>query len=317
MTQRVLITLLLLSGLVAAQERVSMRRLADTVAIRRGPERLETVLYYFAASADMGAGDELEQGSSGHSEIYLDSGGLVELHMQAHAIIMQLSPEGDVIRFPWLTLGQMTGGERPLICELPGGVTCRLQQTEMEVRVDEGRMRIRNRGGQPVEVRGVISIERGSEGTGMLVLGQGEEAYLPLVRYIPEPPGRLQDSWSDLSLRHDGGFALDMSGEELVVSAADDPEAPQDDVLTVGGVRTLVDGERLLISNHRRPAQDPLSVQDILGRVSGSSEISPEAVQELLRRYSPEQLRQAGAEINAEQEAEGRRQRGEGGGSRP
>jgi len=305
--------LLLCSGVASGQEMVSVRRLADTVSIRRGPARSEHILYYFASSADLAAGDELEQGSSGHSEIALSGGGLVELHMQAHVIISRLDPQGDVLRFPWLTLAHMTGGERPLICELPGGVACRLQQTQMEVRVEPGRIRVRNRGSQPIAVRGVVSIERGSEGDGILTLGQGQEAYLPIVRYLPEPPGAVQDDWNDLVLRHGGGFALEPSGPELLVRPADDPEAPPDDVLTVGGVRTRVAGQTLHVTNHRRPVPEGLSVVEILTRITGNPNMTPEAVQAGLRLATPEELRAAGAALTAEQDAEAARQRGQSG----
>jgi hypothetical protein len=305
MTRSTLVAFALLATAAAlpAQERVAMRRMADTVAIRRGPDRTENVLYYFAASAELEAGDELEQGSSGHSQVYLSGGGLIELHNQAHMILLRLDPEADVVRFPWLTVGSMQSGERPLVCELPGGITTAMHQTLMEVRAEDGRIKIRNRGSQPIRVQGIISIEPGGQEAGTLELQQGQEAFLPLIRYSPDPPGKLRQLWGDLALRHNGGFALQPSGESLEVSAADDPEAPRDDVLTVGGVRTRLDGPVVSISNHRRPVPEPIDIYSILQRVSGSDEeLTPERVQELLRLYPIEELRAIGIGLSEERE---------------
>jgi hypothetical protein len=284
---------------------VSMRRLADTVAIRRGPDRTENVLYYFAASAELEAGDELEQGSSGHSEIHLSGGGIIELHNQAHAILLRLDEEADIVRFPWLTIANITSGERPLTCELPGGVITSMHQTLMEVRVEAGRIRIRNRGSQPIKVKGLIAIEPGDMSSGTLELGQGQEAFLPLIRYSPEPPGRLRQVWGDLALRHNGGFALHPAGEFLEVTEADDPEAPRDDVLTVGGVRTRLDGQSVSISNHRRPVPEALDIYKILQRLSGTTgELTPEQVKDLLLLYPMQELRIKASELAEEMDEE-------------
>ncbi len=316
MTRPLLLLVLALACCPAlfAQERILARRLEDTVAVRRGPDRLETVLYSFASSADLAAGDELEQGSSGQSELYLSGGGLVELYDQGHAIVLRLDPQGDVLRFPWLTIASMTSTDRTLICELPGGVSCRLLETQMEVRTEPGRLRIRNRGSQPIYVSGTISIERGAEGATVLELGQGQEAIMPLVRYISDPPGSLRDAWSDLTLRHNGGFALSSSeGSALSVSLADDPEAPRDDVLTIGGVRTRLPADTLMVQNHRREIPESVDLYEVLQRISGTPEIiSPDAVDELLLRFSADQLRAMGARITEEQEL--RAQKAAGGG---
>lgn len=316
--RRLLLTLLLpllLLGPARAQERILARRMEDTVAVRRGPDRIETVLYYFAATADLAAGDELEQGSSGQSELYLSAGGHIELFDQAHAIVLRLDPEGDVIRFPWLTIASMTSTDRTLICQLPGGVSCRLRSTQMEVRTEPGRLRIRNRGSQPIRVSGQVSIDRGDSGSTILELGQGQEAYMPLVRYVPEPPGSEREEWEGLTLRHNGGFALQSRGPVLGVAAADDPEVPRDDLLTVGGVRTRVPAESLQIENHRRPIPEAVDLYEVMSRISGTPEvISPDAVDDLLLRFPADQLRALGAVITEEQEERARQRREAAGG---
>jgi hypothetical protein len=298
-----LVLFLAVSGM--AQERVPVRRMADTVAIRTGPERNEHVLYFFAASAELGAGDELEQGSSGHSQIFLSGGGFVELHGSTHVILERLDPKADVLTFPLMTIAYVVSGERPIVCRLPGGFTCRMQQTDMIVRVEPGRLRVRNQGGQPIHVSGAISLER-EKSYGKLTLGQGQEAILPLLRSsVPEPPGTLRESWGVLSVRHSGKYAVKQTGADLEVEAADDPEAPANDLLIIGGVRTDVDEGVLRLSNHRREVPDPLDVRVIVERITGSSEdMTPEAVQQLLIYYTFDQLREIGAEIIAEQDAE-------------
>lgn len=278
--------------------------MSDTVAVRRGPDRVETVLYAFAAYADLMAGDELEQGSSGQSELYLSGGGHVEMFDQSHVIVLRLDAKGDVLRFPWMTITTMKSTDRTLICELPGGISCRLLGTEMEVRVEPGRLRVRNRGSQPIRVSGSISIDREATGNTIIELGQGQEALMPLIRYLPEPPGSLREAWGELTLRQNGGFALQAGGETLGVGLADDPEAPRDDLLTVGGVRTRLPSGALQIENHRRPIPEAVSLYEMLSRISGTPDvITPEAVDDLLLRFSADELRAMGAVITKEQEA--------------
>ena len=300
---RIMLAVLALASVLQGQERILARRLSDSVAVRRGPNRVETVLYPFAPSASLITGDELEQGSSGQSELHLSSGGYLELYGQSHVIVLRLDPEGDMLRFPLLRLASVISVDRTMICEFPGGVTCRLLGTEMEARVEPGRLRIRNRGNQPIFVSGSIAIDREASGSTTIELIQGQEALMPLVRFQPDPPGDVLEEWGQLTLRQNGGFTLLTGGDALKVSLADDPEAPRDDLLTVAGVRTKLPHGTLQVKNHRRAIPQALGVYEVLSRISGAPEIiSPEAVDDLLKRFTAEELRSLGAVVTAEQE---------------
>ena len=300
---RITLAVLALAAALPAQESILARRLMDSVAVRRGPNRVETVLYPFASSANLAIGDELEQGSGGQSELFLSSGGYLELYGQSHVIVLRLDSEGDVLRFPLMRLLNVISVDRTVICELPGDVTCRLLGTEMQARVDSGRIRIRNRGNQPIFVTGSISIDRDAGGSTTIELMQGQEALMPLVRSHPDSPGRMLEQWGQLSLRQNGGFALLTSEDVLKVSLVDDSEAPRDDLLTVAGVRTKLPHGTLQIENHRRAIPEALDVYEALSRISGAPAIiNPTTVDDMLKRFTAEELRSLGAEVKAEQE---------------
>ena len=113
---RITLAVLALAAALPAQESILARRLMDSVAVRRGPNRVETVLYPFASSANLAIGDELEQGSGGQSELFLSSGGYLELYGQSHVIVLRLDSEGDVLRFPLMRLLNVISVDRTVIC---------------------------------------------------------------------------------------------------------------------------------------------------------------------------------------------------------
>jgi len=106
MTARVLLALALLASVAAAQEQVLVRRLSDSAAVRDGRTQTERVLYYFDPTATLVQGDEIEQGSSGHTELLLDGLGHVAIYSTAHVKLVSLSPGGDV-----LTVSDHDGGD--------------------------------------------------------------------------------------------------------------------------------------------------------------------------------------------------------------
>lgn len=242
--------LLALSGLavgIDAQELVSVRRLNDSVSVRWGVDRSEQVLYAFTPTADLAAGDEIEQGSGGQSTLVLSTGGLVEMYSSGHLVIDSLAEAGDVLRFPALTQVELTSGLRKLTCFLPGGARCAFLGTTVTVRVEPGRMRIRNEGSTPVEIEGNITLTAGQPGghAGVLNLMRGEEVHLPLFQETSSELSGGLVSWRGRALRHSGGFVLAPENEDLLVQAG---SAETADVLTVGGVRMIPRaGQQLLI----------------------------------------------------------------------
>ncbi len=236
---RALLVLLLLVPLPAAQEKVSVRRLSDVVAVREGPLVAERVLYYFNPTVELQEGHELEQGSGGHSELTLSGGTLVQLFATTHVILERLSPEGDVLRFPLATSFQATAEERPLRLLLPGHVTCDLVQTGVRALLVPGRMVLRNSGSQPVVLSGDLRLEREGGGNPLavstLVLERGQQARTVLVAGDLEPLGELVDLWGALPVRHPEAVGLEPVGAELRLKTAAEA-APS---LTVRGVRTL------------------------------------------------------------------------------
>lgn len=304
------------------------RRLSDSVAVRIGPQRLERVLYYFSPTAELAVGDELEQGSGGHSEIGLPEGGRVQLHSTAHLIVQALGvqpgdPEapdgGDVLVLPLLTKASITSLTRPLTVVVPGGANCIFQGTEIEVWTEPGRILVRNQGGLPVEVRGFLSIEKGTSprtglsGVGSIVLDRGQQVVLPLFRLLPVGRGVRVSEWNRLTLRHSGGWELADTPEsirvgrpELPAEAGSEVAARRLDDLTIQGVRTrALPGEALVVANHRREVADPLlSLGDlepdsVAGPGAGAGvPMSNQALLEAVRQgISLERLRVDGYEI--------------------
>ena len=235
-----------------ATETARIRRLNDTVAVRQGDDRIERILYPFDPTADLAPGDELEQGSGGQSTIVLAAGGLVKLYMSGHMIVERLGEQGDVLRFPTITLAEIEAGNRPLEIHLPGGTTCAFEAGVMTVRIEPGRLFVRNDGGTVIEVTGVLTLEAGQEGgdgLATLMVGRGEEVHLPLFRSRATPLGNQLGAWDELSLRHSGGFGLEPSEGDLWVRPS---EAEARDVLTVGGVRVRVEGDESLLLRRGR-----------------------------------------------------------------
>jgi len=235
-----LLGVLLLCGADArAQESVSVRRLNDSVSVRMGPERSERVLYFFDPEIELFQGDELEQGSVAQSTVVLSSGGLVQFFSSGHLVLEQLSEQGDVLRFPILVHAELTSGLRPLVIWLPGGHKLSFLGTTVVVRVQPGRMVVRNEGGPPVDVEGIISLDvggAGGDGRSSVILNRGEEVHLPLFPITPGPLGVTLSSWQGRSVRYSGGFELERDGGDLLVQRTTEEEG---DVLTVGGARVF------------------------------------------------------------------------------
>jgi hypothetical protein len=245
----------------AEQEPVIARRLNDSVAVRFAADRRERVLYFFDPRAELTDGDEIEQGPSGQSTLVLAEGGLVEMHASAHLIIDALGRERgdekiDVLRFPLLTTIEVTSGERKLLCILPGNTQVEFLNGRITVYLVPGRLRIRNEGGNPVEVRGLMTQEMNSKvvsGEGVLTLQRGDEVALPYFRQRRRALGKSAGSWAGLSLRDMGAVSIENDARRLVVSS--NAQEGRAVAFTVGGVRAKVeDDSPLVFERHRRGA---------------------------------------------------------------
>ncbi|GJM20144.1 MAG: hypothetical protein DHS20C15_00590 [Planctomycetota bacterium] len=244
-----------------AGEQVLVRQLAPAVTVRLGADRAERVLYYFSPTANLGQGDELEQGGAAHSSVALPEGGLVEMWASTHLVLDRLDRGGDVLRFTEVTSSTLVSASRPMVIVLPGGVRAEFQGTRVDVRLEPGMLRVRNRGETPVRLLGFLAVDReppAENGEGLLLLERGQEAELPLFRETPPLPGRLADRWSELQLRHDGGFLLEPGSGSLVLRPSPEGGPVRDDI-SVGGVHTSLAGQRmLLVRSHRAPVLPPL-----------------------------------------------------------
>lgn len=244
---------------LSAQEQAHVRRLSDTVAVRYGPDRIERVLYYFRPTQLVEEGGEVQQGSSGHSEILLPEGGFVSIRSWAHAVISRLHPDGDVLEFPQVTNLILRSIHRPLEIRLPSGVRVLLDGTEVRMSTDVGRVIIRNEGGRPVEVWGdmVLGREAGNPGAGdfqdHIILGIGEEMRLPDLQVGEEKRGAEILAWEGLIVRYDSGAysCTATPGEPLILQRPSDEEEPESVVL-VGGVRARPRGEKVLVLRSER-----------------------------------------------------------------
>jgi hypothetical protein len=228
----------------AAQEEVLVRRFSDVVAVRRAPGERETVLYYFDPTAELRQGGHVEQGSGGHSEIYLSGGGRIALRASGHAILDLLSSEGDIVRFPILTMIEVKGGSRQLDLKLPGGVTCRVGETTLLIEELPKRLRLRNQFGNPVSVQGPTATEPAQ-------LGPGEEVVYPLLE-VPPPAKQSTFEWGDLLVRYAPGVDVTADGQTLRVERAAEGELHAEAPVSVGGVATRP-GEGLLVVRNPRP----------------------------------------------------------------
>jgi len=267
MTRRALLPLLALAlcaSSLMAQELVTVRRLSDVVGVREGNPPTERVLYYFEPITRLAQGDPIEQGSGGSSEIILSAGGLVAMDAAAHAILRRISSNGDVIEFPLLTTLEARAVDRRLSLLLPGGTRCELENTEVYISVQPGRMQIRNQGGGPITVSGDLWLRRCSGegiGHGKLKLKRGEEVHIPLFEVSgTEAEGAETELWGVLPVRHFGVAQLEREGASLHLSLASGAEADASGTVTVGGVATRPGTTRLLIRNprHMEPPPEPV-----------------------------------------------------------
>lgn len=300
----------------AASETALARRFHDSVAVRRGPDRTEHVLYYFEPTAELAVDDELEQGSSAQSEITLPGGTRFELRATAHAIVRRMQPDGDVVELPLVTRAYVEAGDRPLTVIIPGGSRCLLRDTSMELRLDPGRIVVRNEGHEPVEVVGVISLERGETpttrlgGRGHVVLERGNEVHLPLLGLDPVGRGVVVETIGRLTLRQDGGYDVESDGDDIVIRRASEDAAPE--VVTVAGVRTWCEpGQVLRVASRRALVPTTLtrlSADDdapAAPSTATANTVSTEKiVQALQKGISIETVRGTGIEITPAQEAE-------------
>jgi hypothetical protein len=237
----VLAALVLLAAPLLAQEKVSVRRLSDVVAVRQGAAAVERVLYYFNPTAELAEGDQVEQGSAGHSEIIMNGGAIVTLHSSNHVIVDTLAADGDRLEIPLVTRLECHVKERGLLLFLPGESTVELLNGDATVELEPGRLRIRNEGGQPVVVTGDMRPTRDQATVaedGRVELGQGEEIRLVLVGGDVEQTGQLTDLWGAVAVRHDEDVQLQPDGAALRPRAAEG-QPPEACRLTVRGVRTV------------------------------------------------------------------------------
>jgi len=264
----------------AESETVIARRLNDSVAVRFAADGSERVLYFFAPRAELSVGDEVEQGPSGQTSVVLADGGKIEMYASGHLVIHGLgSSRGgeivDELSFPLLTTAELTSGGRKIVCELPGGSEVEFIDGRITVRVVPGRLTIRNEGGNPVMVRGLMTQEPGStedSGRGELTLARGDEVGMPYFRHRNRQLGPADGSWAGLSLREIGSLEVEHDAQRLVVTshAAENRKA----AFTVGGVRTRVPaGSGMVFERVRRGA--PSLLQGV-GQPTGS-EASGEA----------------------------------------
>jgi hypothetical protein len=236
-------------GAARAQELVQLRRYSDVVAVRTAPGERERVLYYFAPIADLQQGGHVEQGSGGHSELYLSGGARVSLRASGHAILERISAEGDVLRFPILTMVEVKGGSRPLDLELPGGVSCRIGETAVVIEQLPKRLRVRNQVGEKISVVGpppAVPYE----------LLAGQEVVFPLLD-TPLPEAQTTVAWGDLSVRFAPGVQVSLEEQWLRVERAAEGQLHAEAPVSVGGVATRPGEGRLVVYNPRPAAAKP------------------------------------------------------------
>lgn len=242
-------------------ETVIARRLNDSVAVRFAADGSERVLYFFDPRVELSAGDEVEQGPSGHTSVVLAEGGQLEMYASGHLIIHALGKRrgGEVVdelRFPLLTTAELTSGGRKIVCLLPGGTEAEFIDGRITVRVVPGRLSIRNEGGNPVLVRGQMTQEAASSvesGRGVLTLARGDEVGLPYFRQRTRRLGPADASWAGLTLRELGPLEVEHDAQRLVVTshATEDNKA----AFTVGGVRARIPaGTSMVFERLRRGA---------------------------------------------------------------
>jgi len=260
--KRALLVLLALAPLALAQEKVRARRLSDVVSVREGPAETERVLYYFNPTVDLVQGDELEQGSGGHSELTLEGEGLLIVYASAHVALTKLAAEGDVLTFFTLTRVEAQTGDRPLQLALPGDTTCDLLQAHVTVHLEVGRLRIRNESSTAVHVHSDLRLEREPPAdvpAGDLSLARGEEVRLVLVAGEVEDVGESVVLWGGLPVRHTGDIDVQPEGDQLRIHAPPGDSLDYRSALTVRGVRT-VPRPGLVVRNPRYVEPPPAPV---------------------------------------------------------
>lgn len=251
----------------AEPETVLARRLNDSVAVRFAADGRERNLYFFDSRAELSAGDEIEQGPSGQTTVIMAEGGLLEMYASGHLIIDALGMERDgelldVLRFPLVTTAELTSGLRKIRCVLPGGSQAEFIDGRITISVVPGRLRIRNEGGNPVEVRGLLTEETHSQqisGEGLLVLGRGDEVAMPYFGHRNRRLGDAGGNWAGLSLREMGSLEVEHDAQHLVVTAPVPEEGLS--ACTVGGVRARIPaGASLVFERQRRGAPSIVQV---------------------------------------------------------
>jgi len=230
-------------GAARAQELVQVRRYSDVVAVRTAPGERDRVLYYFAPVADLQQGGHVEQGSGGHSELYLSGGARVALRAGGHVILERLSAGGNLLRLPILTMVEVRGGAVPLDLELPGGVSCRIGETAVVIEELPKRLRLRNQVGDPVHVVGPPPAEP-------YELLAGQELVFPLLE-TPLPLAQTTVAWGDLSVRFAPGVQVSLEEQWLRVERAAEGELHAEAPVSVGGVATRPGAGRLVVYNPR------------------------------------------------------------------
>ncbi len=263
----------------AEAETVLVRRLSDVVAVRVDGAARERVLYYFDPTAQLAVGGHLAQGSGGQSELLLPGGGLLVLYADGHVVVESLSPESQQLRLPLLTQLEVRAGGRLIDLQLPGGTRCRLLDTSARIRVDPGRMLIRNQGGSPVAVDGVMLLARDEDAAAAprsVLLERGEEVAIPLHAGSEALDGQAVTAWGGLVVRHGRQLQLRLDGGRLRLAAPTSAE-PAERGAIVGGVRTLAGSDALFIDNPLHRAAEPEAASAAGARVDPAADVEPDA----------------------------------------
>ncbi|MFT7461696.1 MAG: hypothetical protein ACI9EF_000030 [Pseudohongiellaceae bacterium] len=272
----------------AEPETVIARRLNDSVAVRFAADGQERLLYFFDPRAELSVGDEIEQGPSGQTTVNLSDGGLLVMYASGHLIIgglgtMRAGEVVDLLRFQLLTTAEVTSRDRKIVCELPGGIEVEFLDGRITLTVVPGRLTIRNEGGNPVMVRGLMTQEAAStvvSGEGTLLLGRGDEVAMPYFKQRSRRLGAADGTWAGLSLRDLGSLELEQDAQRLVVTSSSTAKGRE--AFTVGGVRTqLPGGMSFVFERQRRGAPS------VMHRAGQQAVLQPELLPESQELTAP------------------------------
>jgi hypothetical protein len=260
----------LAAGDAAAQERVLLRRYADVVAVRARADGPEEVLYYFDPTRELPQGAHIQQGSGGFSQLHLSGGALLAPHASTQLVLERLSPAGDVVRLPMLSLLEVVGGTRKLELVLPGGTRCELLQSTLLIEMLPGRLRIRNQKGEGVVVTGLIGVtpppagggEEPEPGQGRVQLLAGQEIQIPMYSGKPPIGGMGSMRWAGRLVRYGPGVSIAGDVRTLRIGREAEGLLHETANVEVGGVVSMPGGGRLVVRDPR-PMADNAPAQPV------------------------------------------------------